>query len=570
VERAELSAASVPNRSGRAGDPASWAAALGWGALGAAACALVAPFEPNLLEEGILLHVAQRLARGERLYRDVLAFTGPLPFEWLALLFRAFGEEIRVARACVVILHGVATAAAFAISRRAGAGAFAHAAAGSHAAAPLLLFPLFSIYYYTTFAFHLSVLSAWAALRGLGSRRWAALAGAGVAAVALCKQPIGVALALATLAALAGCSTAGLRRQTIAAFVAGGAAVAVVTLAGLAASGTLADALHALVVLPTSLEETFDAPFVNLWPPGTLEPAIAASQTFYLPYFYMLVHGVYVEPGWRIIVTTQALFAAPIAAVILTAAARAGGPLNAAVWVHGALLLAWLSNLYPRADWGHLAHVLPLGLAQLCIVAGARAPRTARAGRAIAVAALLALLGAGSGWAVLQVALSAGPGDFGPRVRLRPVSASLQGEAVPRVIAFLRRHTEPNDPIFVARAEPLLYFATDTRNPTQYPGVIPGMRREQERTIVTALEQVRYVVMSDIDQPAMARSLTQDWRRSLGAEARRRQGAFPEGVAEPRRGGRNAVGGDASATRRPVPVLGQTPSGPPGARGPGS
>jgi hypothetical protein len=49
----------------------------------------------------------------------------------------------------------------------------------------------------------------------------------------------------------------------------------------------------------------------------------------------------------------------------------------------------------------------------------------------------------------------------------------------------------------------LLYFATGTRNPTPYPGVIPGIREEQSRVILEALREVRYVVMSDIDQPAM-------------------------------------------------------------------
>ena len=44
-----------------------------WGMLGALGCAALAPLEPNLLEEGLALHVAQRLAHGERLYRDVVA-----------------------------------------------------------------------------------------------------------------------------------------------------------------------------------------------------------------------------------------------------------------------------------------------------------------------------------------------------------------------------------------------------------------------------------------------------------------------------------------------------------------
>jgi len=84
---------------------------------------------------------------------------------------------------------------------------------------------------------------------------------------------------------------------------------------------------------------------------------------------------------------------------------------------------------------------------------------------------------------------------------LRVVNEGHRTDAVPHVIRYLREHTKPGDAIFVARAEPLIYFATDTRNPTPYGGVIPGMVDEQQRVIIEALETTRYVVMSDIDQP---------------------------------------------------------------------
>jgi hypothetical protein len=96
-----------------------WGPAL-WGLLCALCCASVSGFEPNLLEEGIGLHVAQRLAEGERLYQDVLVFTGPFPFELLGGLFRVFGDESWVARSVVVAMHGLASAAAFALARGTG------------------------------------------------------------------------------------------------------------------------------------------------------------------------------------------------------------------------------------------------------------------------------------------------------------------------------------------------------------------------------------------------------------------------------------------------------------------
>jgi hypothetical protein len=476
-------------------------AGLAWAVLAAGAAALVAPFEPNLLEEGILLHVAQRIAHGERLYRDVLAFTGPLPFELLALAFRVFGEEIWTGRAIVVLLQGLSTAAAFAIARRADGGLLAHAAAAAYASAPLLLFPLFGIFYYTTLAFHLSVLSVWAALRGERSARWTFVAGVGVAGVALCKQPIGAALALSTaLAIVAGRD----RAARLTAFASGGAALAVVTLGAFLAAGTLRPALHALLVLPTSLEETFEAPFPNLWPPGEFAPEIARSQTFYLPYFYLLIQGVFVEPGRRILLASQGLYALPLAALAVSLLRLARGSAPPALWLHTALLLTWLVNFYPRTDWGHLVHVLPPAAAQLCLVLRRAAPRrAARVGEVAAAAGIVLLLALGSGWAFSQIRNAADPYILSPQVPLRPVSFALRGAPVRRVIEFIERHTKRGDPIFVARAEPLLYFATRTRNPTPYPGVIPGMREEQSRRIVEALGEARYVVMSDVDQPAM-------------------------------------------------------------------
>jgi hypothetical protein len=485
-------------------------AVLLWTLIGGTCCLLVSGFEPNLLEEGIELHVAQRLAGGDRLYRDALVFTGPLPFELLGLLFRVFGAEVWVARGVVVAMHAAASGAAFALAVAARPGLPAHVAAAAVATAPLLLFPLFGIYYYTTIAFHLSLLAAWAALRGIDAPRWAAVAGVLVAAIALCKQTIGLSLALSVGAALLFAGGRATRARRASAFVAGGAGVAALALAFWAATGTLGAAVYGMVTLPASLEDSFDLPVPNLWPPTKFTSVAAGSQAFYLPYFYALVKGVLVAPSPRAIAITQLCFALP-ALALGAAALRAATGLAArtaarpAFVVHAALFLGWLPNLVPRADWGHLAHVLPLAVSQL-FVALPFVPRQARARRAavgaLAAAALLALgLGAaGAAWLIERVA---DPGPLSTRVPLRPVSGPLREAHVRRVVDYLALKAAPGEPIFVARAEPLLYFATDTRNPTPYPGVFPAMREEQQRTIVAALEDVRYVVMSDVDQPAM-------------------------------------------------------------------
>jgi hypothetical protein len=479
------------------------AGVLTWALVGAATCASMSPLEPNMVEEGWLLEVAQRILRGGRLYQDITVFTGPLPFELLALLFKIFGEEIAVGRSAVAILHGLATAAIYALARRGRAGDLAHAAAAFMASTPVLLFPLFSIFFYTTLSFSLSLLAGYAALRGTHSARWASMAGVTIACTALCKQTVGAVLALTLLAALALCAPPDKRVRQCLALVSGGAAVALTTLGVFAASGGLDELLQSLIVLPLTFESSFQSPFMNLWPPGRFSGAVTSVRVFYVPYLYSVLYGVWEEPVWSIVLLTQILYALPFAAAAATAARWLRGGLPPALLFHFAILLALMVNLFPRTDWGHLVFALPSSLVQLVLLAASSKtlrsrPRAAR-GTAFALALALALGSVAMGSTLYDIA--GPPGHFGPRVPLRPVSEGHRGKAVAHTIRYLREHVVPGDPIFVARSEPLIYFATDTQNPTPYGGVIPGMREEQQRVILEALKTVRYVVMSDIDQP---------------------------------------------------------------------
>jgi hypothetical protein len=332
---------------------------------------------------------------------------------------------------------------------------------------------------------------------------WALVAGAVVAGAALCKQTIGVALAAGLLAAIAAGASPGRRLRTTLAYAAGGVAVAAITLGFYAARGDLTVLAHSLVVLPLSFDETFSTPYMNFWPPGDFAPDVRPNKALYLPSLYTLRVGVFFSDtaGWLILVT-QLLYASPFVALAATGLRRARGPLSAAAWVHTAVLLALTTNLFPRTDWGHLVFVLPPTLTQLLIVAPSARPEARPRATRIAVAAALvvalAVGGAFGGGMIFGIASDPG---LGPRIPQRPVTSQLRGPALANAIDYLRRHVRPGEPIFVARGEPLLYFATETRNPTPFSGVIPGMRGEQERAILAALEDVRYVVMSDIDQP---------------------------------------------------------------------
>jgi len=482
--------------------------ATGWGLLAALAGFVVLPLEPNVLEEGLLLHVAQRIADGEHLYRDIVCYTGPAPFEFLALIFRIFGDSLVAARLSIVCLLGFAAGCSYALVRRAGLGSLAHVAAACWAAAPILLFPLPVTYYYTTIAFYLTPITLYLVLRGGESVRHAFLAGVLVALVALCKQVLGVALAVTLLPALIATARPALRWRQASALVGGAVLLAVLTLGLYAIRGDLGVLVYSLVQLPFELESSFYTPYMNFWPIGELSEEVTGNAPLYLPSLVFIRAGIIVVPSAAMIALTQLLYALPFIALLATALRRFRGPLRPAALIHLAGLLALTTNLYPRGDWGHLIHVLPIALVQLVLVVrgtpGEDEPEREPSGYRIAAA--LTCLALYTGSAVLGTWLNtmSRPQSMGPRVPLRPVSLSTRGPSMGRVVTYLRSHVYPNEKIFVARQEPLLYFATDTRNPTPFTGVVMGVRERQQREVIEGLKDVRYVVMSDIDQPLYA------------------------------------------------------------------
>ena len=481
-------------------------APVAWG-LGAVFSGLIVfALEPSVLEEGQLAHVAQRMAAGEHLYRDIVYYTGPLPFELLALLYRVFGDQVLVARLAMLPFMGLAAGCSFVLARQAHAGALAHTAGAVWAAAPVVLFPMLSIFFYTNLAFYLVPVACLAALRGREAVSWAIAAGALVAAVALCKQTLGVAFAVTLVAAVAATAPAQNRIRALASLAAGGAGMALVCVAYYALRGDLSVFVYSMAVLPFELEGSFFAPYMNFWPIGRLTPELRANAPLYLPTWIYLRTGILVEPGWLAVAFTQLLYASPFFAVLASVAVALRRRVSPAVWIHLAGLVTLATNLYPRGDWGHLVFVLPPAAVQLLLLLPARegAAWGSRVLRAVAAGAacfvLYTLVVVVGTW----VNTLARAPTFGPEVPLRAVTPSTRMKSLPRVIRYLRNRVYPGEPIFVARQEPLIYVATGTTNPTPYTGVVMGIRERQQREIVAALEPVRFVVMSDIDQPLYA------------------------------------------------------------------
>ncbi|MCH2186425.1 hypothetical protein MK280_11195, partial [Myxococcota bacterium] len=186
-----------------------------------------------------------------------------------------------------------------------------------------------------------------------------------------------------------------------------------------------------------------------------------------------------------------------------------------ALFYLSALVFALWVQVYPRADWGHIVYALPVSFGLLVVTA---VPSPTRFGRLLSgslTAGGIAILIGVSAWIWLTLESVAGPPFSPPFVMLRPISPMMQNPDLGRVIDYLNRFAEPGESIWVARAEPLLYEATATRNPTRYGGVMPGLTETQDPELIQALEKIRYVVMSDADSPD-----TQYLRESLPATQR--------------------------------------------------
>lgn len=485
-----------------------WGPRIGWlwCAVGGLVCAAAGRLEPNLLEEGLLLHVAERMLDGDHLYSDVVLVTGPVPYATVAAIFAVFGSTIPAARIGVAVLHGLACASVYGMARRSDAGPWAHAAAAALAFAPALLFPLLATAFYTTIATSLAFIAAGLALRGVSSSAWAFAAGVVIALTALSKQTVGALLAVTLIATVASCAPPGERLRRSVALCAGGAAVAVVSLATFAALGDLEVFVSSLFARPEG--RAFDSPMVNLWPPGGLSPEIVEQQLeyYYVPeVVYTLREGRFGSPA-SLVFLTQVLFTLPVLVLALTGVRRAFGPLPAALWSFASVTLACASNLFPRTDSGHLVFAAPAAVAYAFCLVGvslpARGPAARRIGAACAATVVLVLAGS-TLWVGERLHSLAGPPLFGPRVPMPPVSPARKSGAVPRAIHYVRQRIRPGEPIYVARSEPLIYFATGGRNPTRFTGALQvwGMRGEQQDEILRALEEVRFVVMSDVDEP---------------------------------------------------------------------
>lgn len=69
-------------------------------------------------DEGIILQGAQRILRGQVLYRDFFTFYTPGSYYWTALRFKIFGSSLFVGRAILLVYGGIFSVAIYMLARR--------------------------------------------------------------------------------------------------------------------------------------------------------------------------------------------------------------------------------------------------------------------------------------------------------------------------------------------------------------------------------------------------------------------------------------------------------------------
>lgn len=451
-------------------------------------------------DEGLLLHVAERLAAGQVPYRDVYFIYTPGFQYLLALLFKLFGPSLLAERVLLAAVHVGLVTTVYALGARLAWRPLALLAAAIVMATGVTA--------YRTLA-ALLTLAVLVRFVETGQSRWLAATGLGIGVSYLVGQEIGLYTGAATgaylaLASLRAPERRAALRQLLRQYAVLGAAVAAVLapwIAILAAQGALAP------MLDDTLRVTFlDQPrymHVPLPPLLPLVPDDLSAQVVWGPPPYLL----YVK-----LMIYLPLVAVAAAAGVLGAwwrVAPPGTPLPRALPL-ALLAAAMLGTLGFRADYYHLRQVLPVYLVLLAWLldvarhgGSRRWRRWAAAG--LGVAPLLGILLVSGSEALHERARLSAP-LVTPRGTVL-VDATTAGD-LGALLRDLAERTAPGEPIYVAPAETAIYFLADRPNPTRYGQLVSTELRvlreddgREQRALIAAVEAagVRWVVRAPTD-----------------------------------------------------------------------
>jgi hypothetical protein len=449
------------------------------------------------VDEGQLAAIADRLARGEVLYRDIYTGIFPGVYHAAAALLAVFGDDLLVLRRAQLAVNAATALLLWLVARRVARPAFAALAPALYLELVVFDFPGLSMLNYSPLAMLFALAALWAVLRWQERGRFADAVAAGLC-LGLCglvKQNFGALAGLAVLvglaagsrAAAAGAGSRALSRA-LAGVALGGTAVVAPALLAFAAAGALGPLVDAtLLTLGASQLEAFrdplppllgphpdDARFVFLYTPAALFNYLVRGETLL---------GLSISPGLRGAAIrlayggALATLAAGALAALFTA--RSEAPAERAA-LRGAVafgLLLFL-GIFPSAIWSHLAFVgAPVLLVFSALaervdrVLASAAPRGALAWRA-------GLASLAAGGAVASAAISLDVARWYPEplgiaratLRVAPAQRAVLRDAT----RFLEACARPGEPVFAAPDIPVVYFLASRANATRYDLVIPG------------------------------------------------------------------------------------------------
>ena len=468
----------------------------------------------SMLDEGALVHIADRIASREVLYRDVATGVMPGSFYLHALLFLVFGRSLLVGRVFMILLFALASAGVFLTARSVSTRTVALAAAVS--------FLAFSVRYwrvpgYSAEAIFLILLTLAAARAFLNSRRqrWLFLTGLGLGFTILFKQNYGTFASLGVaigLAAAAPHVRRGFRDVATAAVVA--AIPIAVTAALFASAGAGKDFWRFTVGVPLQIPHTV---FTRSWPPLWGEPdrRLLRDIVYYLPFEelatdsreWLLGHERLTLAIVRVTYYLPPLFLLAAGVAWFRRRARRRRPSDATPGsaqnlAAGALYLGTSAFLFlgvfPRVDTHHLFMALApcFGLAAWLL---GPEPRPFVRRSAVVVAGISLTLSVLSQVASITSVHPEEVRDaFLDHPRARVWVERWQAAQILRQLEQIEERVPEGEPIFVAPSSPMYYFLANRPNPSRYPLILPGALDEEEVVRTLDLVPVRHALISDI------------------------------------------------------------------------
>ncbi len=450
------------------------------------------------IDEGQLAAIADRIGRGQVLYRDVYTGVFPGVYHVAAWAMAAFGDDLVVLRRLQLLVNGLTAVCLWRVALRVAAPAWAWLAPVLYLELVVFDFPGLSMLNYSPLSMLFALLALLALLRHqeTGRRADAVVSGLCLGACALVKQNFGVLAGLAVLVGLMLDRDRPERRPTrvLAPFVLGGAALVIPVAVAFALAGALPALIDAtLVTIGASQLDAFrdplppllgahpeDARFVFLYTPSALYSYLVRGEELL---------GLPMSP-WLRGAAIRAAYGGALATLVAgaTMALLARGNALRTVVVFGLLLFL---GIFPSAIWSHLAFVAAPVL--LVLVAG-----VARTDRALADRSRAAAWGWRAAWgSVVLAGAVAGAWISRDVVRWYPEPLGVarghlrvapdQRDVLRAATRFLERCARPGEPVFAAPDLPILYFLAARPNPTRFDLVIPGNVKGPE--IVDALER---------------------------------------------------------------------------------